>query len=49
MLRNLLINKKLTNRFCMFGSQISEKYGKPCCRYGQDGKPMPESQARETL
>lgn len=29
-------------RFCFFNNQISEKYGKPCCRYNLDGKPLPQ-------
>lgn len=27
--------------FSFFGKQISDKYGKKCCRYHQDGLPMP--------
>lgn len=44
MLKKLLTNQQLY-RFCFFDQQISDKYGKKCCRYGQDGKPMPEMQA----
>lgn len=46
MLRNLIMGKALPYRFCFFNQQISEKYGKKCCRYNQDGKPMPEAQAK---
>ena len=36
--RNLLT--KPNYRFCFFNQQISTKYGKKCCRYNQDGKPL---------
>lgn len=35
-----MIGKTLKNYFAFFGKQISEKYGKKCCRYGLDGKPL---------
>lgn len=40
MLRNIITNN-LVRRFCFFEQKISDKYGKVCCRYNQDGKPMP--------
>jgi len=27
--------------FAFFNNQISTKYGKKCCRYNQNGKPLP--------
>ena len=30
----------IKQQFGFFGKQISDKYGKKCCRYGQDGKPL---------
>ncbi len=42
MLRRLLIGSRHMQNFCFFNEKISEKYGKKCCRYNQDGKPMPE-------
>lgn len=47
MLKNIIINRKLVQGFCFFEGKISEKYGNKCCRYNQDGKPMPESKAQE--
>lgn len=34
-------------RFCFFNKQISEKYGKKCCRYNQNGEPLPLKKANE--
>jgi hypothetical protein len=34
-------NLKLAGRFCFFDRQISEKYGQKCCRYNQNGQPLP--------
>ena len=47
MFKKLITNSNNVYRFCFFDQQISDKYGKKCCRYGQDGKPMPEAQATE--
>lgn len=41
MLRNMMMRVNLKRGFCFFEQKISEKYGKKCCRYNQDGKPMP--------
>jgi hypothetical protein len=35
--------------FGFFNKQISDKYGKKCCRYHQDGKPMPADKVKITL
>ena len=32
---------KIVKRFAFFGGKVSPKFGKPCCKYGQDGKPLP--------
>lgn len=40
MLRSLIVGTKFVRRFCFFNEKISDKYGKPCCRYNQDGKPL---------
>jgi hypothetical protein len=34
-------------QFCFFDKNISTKYGKKCCRYNQDGKPMPLNKVNE--
>lgn len=34
-------------QFSFFNNQISEKYGKKCCRYNQDGKPLPLTKVNE--
>lgn len=41
--------RKATAQFCFFNKQISEKYGKKCCRYNQDGKPLPLTKVTETF
>lgn len=46
MLKNIIVSSKLIRRFCFFEDKISDKYGKKCCRYNQDGKPMAESKAQ---
>lgn len=38
-----LISPSQKNIF--FGKKLSDKYGKPCCRYGQDGLPMEKDKA----
>lgn len=40
-----MLNTTSRRLFSFFNKQISDKYGKKCCRYNQDGKPM----ARETV
>ena len=47
MLKQLLINSRNIRSFCFFEQQISDQYGKKCCRYGQNGQPMPEPKAQE--
>lgn len=32
--------KRTVRNFCFFNQQISEKYGKKCCRYNQNGQPL---------
>lgn len=34
------LNRLSRQYFAFFGNQISDKYGKKCCRYGLDGKPL---------
>jgi hypothetical protein len=36
-------------RFCFFNKQISEKYGQKCCRYNQNGVPLPLAKVNETF
>jgi len=36
-------------RFCFFNKQISEKYGQKCCRYNQNGIPLPLAKVNETF
>ena len=43
----MIINTFLKQRFGFFGKQISEKYGKKCCRYGLDGKPLTPEAAKK--
>lgn len=33
--------------FSFFNKQISDKYGKKCCRYHQDGKPLSANKAEQ--
>lgn len=35
--------------FSFFGQKISDKYGKKCCRYHQDGKPMAPEKVQQTF
>jgi hypothetical protein len=37
----LMLQFRSLVRFCFFNKQISEKYGKKCCRYNQNGEPLP--------
>jgi hypothetical protein len=37
----MLRTTRLASRFCFFDRQISEKYGQKCCRYNQNGIPLP--------
>ena len=32
-------------RLAFFNKKISEKYGKKCCRYNQDGQPLSPAKA----
>lgn len=34
--------------FAFFNKKISKKYGEKCCRYGQDGKPLPKDRVQKT-
>jgi len=40
---------RLLNRFCFFDRQISEKYGQKCCRYNQNGIPLPLEKVTQTF
>lgn len=46
MLRNIILGTKQFRRFCFFDQKISDKYGKKCCKYNQDGMPMEQKKAR---
>lgn len=45
--RALVKKPNIKYQFCFFNQNISTKYGKKCCRYNQDGKPMPINKVNE--
>lgn len=49
MLRSLIANRWHVRNFCFFDAKISDKYGKKCCKYNQDGLPMAEDKAKQML
>ncbi len=42
---NTLGIRTLARSFAFFGGRLSPKFGKPCCKYGQDGKPLSKEKA----
>jgi pterin-4a-carbinolamine dehydratase len=44
-----MLSSKFVRFFSFFNKQISTKYGEKCCKYGQNGIPLPKESVERTV